>query len=75
MREAGKCKSDQQELGLRGRPREGNPLRLSALGADQRQNSLRNGNDKGENQGEVSEFGSHGFFCAWSMACLASGGM
>ena len=72
LRQAAEGNGNQQELGLRRRPRQRDPLRLPALSSDQRQHSLQQGYHEGENEGEVSEFGGHGFFCAWSMAGLAS---
>ena len=73
LRQADEGDGDQQELRLRRRPRQGDPLRLSALGADQRQHALDDGNDKGEDEGKVSEFWGHGFFGACSVAGLTSG--
>ena len=49
----------------------------AAVRAEQRQHTLGQGDEKGEDEREVPEFGRHlaCAFWAWSTACLASGGM
>ena len=74
------AKSDQQELGARGGSRDGDPARIAARRADERQHALHRGDAEREDQREMAELGGHGFtvFCAFaacSSACAASGGM
>ena len=68
------------ELRQRRRPGHGDQRCAVLVGADQRHHPLDEGDQEGEDEGEVSEFGDHcatvaAVLCALSMASWASGGM
>ena len=57
--QAGKGKSDQQELGERGRPRQLHPRLVAAVRPDHRHAGLNQGDQEGEGEGEMACFRDH----------------
>ncbi len=58
--EAAEGDRDEYEQRYRGRPRQRHPGRHAALGTDQRQRALHEGDEQREDEGEGAEFGDHG---------------
>ena len=59
LRQAGEGKGDEQRHGRCGRAGDGNPGQTVGVGADQRQGAEYQGDQGGEDEGEMAEFGNH----------------